>query len=234
MRNRHLFTLIELLVVIAIIAILAAILLPSLSGAKGTAKAVACTTNLKQLGAAYAMYVDDYGYYPAYTMGSGGDWTALYYPANVLAPYLGIKGSMPGQANWYRVGWLGADSPAIFKCPLGAGKTDINGNPPMGFYVPNSWLNNADCTDPSTWWAVYGNPARFKCSLSLVVLSYDAYWANGALGGGTPVVPYNGHPVPRQGRNLLYGDGHVAFGLAKDIDKPDGGSIIDELLKLHL
>jgi prepilin-type N-terminal cleavage/methylation domain-containing protein/prepilin-type processing-associated H-X9-DG protein len=58
-REQRGFTLIELLVVIAIIAILAALLLPSLSKAKGHAKDIACINNSKQMVLSLKMYVDD-------------------------------------------------------------------------------------------------------------------------------------------------------------------------------
>jgi prepilin-type N-terminal cleavage/methylation domain-containing protein/prepilin-type processing-associated H-X9-DG protein len=59
------FTLIEVLVVIGIIAILAAIISPLFARAREAGRRASCLSNLKQIGLAFAMYVDDYdGCYP--------------------------------------------------------------------------------------------------------------------------------------------------------------------------
>jgi len=53
------FTLVELLVVLAIIAILAALLLPAVSRAKESGRGAACISNLRQVGVALQLYVDE-------------------------------------------------------------------------------------------------------------------------------------------------------------------------------
>ena len=70
---KYRFTLIELLVVIGIIAILASMLLPALTQAKKAAKEIICKNNLKQLGLAINLYVDNNDEY--YPLGASGDWT---------------------------------------------------------------------------------------------------------------------------------------------------------------
>jgi prepilin-type N-terminal cleavage/methylation domain-containing protein/prepilin-type processing-associated H-X9-DG protein len=54
------FTLVELLVVIAIIGVLAALLLPALAESKNRAQRVACLSQMRQIGLAWMLYLQDY------------------------------------------------------------------------------------------------------------------------------------------------------------------------------
>jgi prepilin-type N-terminal cleavage/methylation domain-containing protein/prepilin-type processing-associated H-X9-DG protein len=84
--RRQGFTLIELLVVIAIIAILAAMLMPALARGKTQARSNQCLNNLRQIGLALRLFIDDHDDALPGSEHTGDTWVAA------LIPYGGTKG----------------------------------------------------------------------------------------------------------------------------------------------
>ncbi len=62
--TRFYFTLLELLITMTLIAILAALLLPALHTVRTRANATHCLGNLRQIGVAAALYLNEFGVYP--------------------------------------------------------------------------------------------------------------------------------------------------------------------------
>lgn len=118
--HRSAFTLTELLVVIAMMVLLASLLLPALGGSKASAKSIQCASNLRQMGIAAHIYVDDNAdFYPIaqYDIVEGSvaflyawDFTTIASNPNVVIPGLLWQGrtilqiqqcpSFNGDANW--------------------------------------------------------------------------------------------------------------------------------------
>ena len=97
------FTLIELLVVLVVIGILAGLLLPVLGRTLESGRATACLSNLRQVGTALQLYVDDYG-------------NRLPVMRDALLGTNGVRGSNgPAAIDVVLSNYLGA--PKVLQCP---------------------------------------------------------------------------------------------------------------------
>ena len=126
------FTLIELLVVIAIIAILAAMLLPALSKARAKARTVGCVNNLKQIGTATSLYIDDNNDWipPATT----NNWAMTGWQT-LIVPYIN-KSTNEGYIETRK---------GVFLCPAESRMIDYNAKDTTKFkyshYTINAYLS---------------------------------------------------------------------------------------------
>ena len=137
------FTLVELLVVIAIIGLLIGVLLPAVQAARGVARRMQCTNNMKQLGIALHNYHDSYHALPSMMVRGernraterdgclGGKITSVH---SRLLPYLeqiAVYQLIPQDQEWlYTNCWSHA-------CTISIGTCDAACTPISGFHCPS-------------------------------------------------------------------------------------------------
>jgi prepilin-type N-terminal cleavage/methylation domain-containing protein/prepilin-type processing-associated H-X9-DG protein len=119
-RGPKAFTLIELLVVIAIIAILAAILFPVFAQAREKARQTACLSNLKQIGTAVMLYVQDYD--EAYPIRTNAGGKGLCFDPSSLNPAPGTTNPYCTSLAWPWQIQSYVKNNAVYVCPSGTGR----------------------------------------------------------------------------------------------------------------
>ena len=202
MKHKLRFTLIELLVVISIIAILAALLLPALSSAKNTARAIKCNGNMGQFGKAFACYANDYSEYICPFRDNDNGAVSKFWCRTLLQEYLNDNRSnvVLGAYSWS--GGKRIDSKLI--CP-----TVI---PPESgsrySYAINGRFSNSF---PNTWYTKFlqvSRPSR-GCLMaeasSTTSASLCVYYLDGGSLNYAQGFPHN------SGENILFLDFHVKW-----------------------
>ncbi|MCE5315016.1 MAG: type II secretion system protein [Armatimonadota bacterium] len=124
-RTKRGFTLIELLVVVVVLAILSAVAFPVFVKTKETAKVSECLSNMRQIGMAFRMYLDDFDdrFPAAVPYGSPNYWESKNRQTlqELLDPYVGYS-AIYDSSNGKRV----YTSAGVFRCPSDIGVTNTD------------------------------------------------------------------------------------------------------------
>ncbi len=134
------FTLVELLVVIFIVAVLIALLLPALSAARENALTVACASNERQMGLAFAEYNTTWGAFPVWNFnnpdGRFGNWVtsgslSFTWEDALYIEMFGKSRGTPAEMNT-----------TVFTDPGRARNAEVTVSPTLGHWSPTGYQLN--------------------------------------------------------------------------------------------